>query len=302
MNKQRIALIVASVIGMLAVFMPWITIPFNNKLNGLNVGEGNVGYFALLFFAVSLLIALIGDKTKLLVTKTKYIAASAGLISVTIVGSYIISFQKKVGDIGNAGAPCELNALGNAFGMGNAFSKMTQGVTQAVAASVSIEFGVFLLIISGIAVYLISLFAKWFSNESDTKNNISKPFLIASLVFLAVALIVWPEATSMSPKAKAQEIPAAAGTWLKLQDAYSMENDRFGSNDEIGYTPPQSNYFCYVSGIISRNEAVWKATARGSIGDCTDGVWIIIKNKTNVETQIKGTNCAELTPSFKNLK
>jgi len=123
MNKQRIALIVASVIGMFAVFMPWITIPFNNKLNGLNVGEGNVGYFALLFFAVSLLIALIGDKTKLLVTKTKYIAASAGLISVTIVGSCIISFQKKVGDIGNAGAPCELNALGNAFGMGNAFSR-----------------------------------------------------------------------------------------------------------------------------------------------------------------------------------
>jgi len=79
MNKQRIALIVASVIGMLAVFMPWASIPIVGTLNGLKAGgegSGTIGYLTLLFFAVSLLIALIGDK-KLLVAKTKYISAFA---------------------------------------------------------------------------------------------------------------------------------------------------------------------------------------------------------------------------------
>ncbi|MDR2581356.1 MAG: hypothetical protein LBC85_10245 [Fibromonadaceae bacterium] len=296
MNKQKIALVIACGVGILAVFMPWASFPIMGTFNGMKAGSENIavgiGGLNILFLAVALLIALVGNKTKSLGSKIKYIAASAGLISITIIVYFAVSFNQQIGSIG---IPCE-----DFFGLG-------RNVTQAVTASISIEFGLYLAIIAGIGVYLISLFPNWFGDESDKIT--SKPKMIFLIVSLVVLLVTSLMASGMSPKAKATEIEAAAKVWLKLQEAYSMETMRFGSNKEIGYTSPQSsNSFCYESGITSANTAVWKATARGSLGNCKDGVWIITmtynsrSSETKIETKITGANCEELTPNFKNLK
>lgn len=47
-------------------------------------------------------------------------------------------------------------------------------------------------------------------------------------------------------KAKAAEVPVAAGTYISLQDAYISEGIALGSWKEIGYGAPSSQNFSYT--------------------------------------------------------
>lgn len=130
---------------------------------------------------------------------------------------------------------------------------------------------------------------------------------------IGVAVIVIPKLFSMSPKAIASEVGPAAGTWLKLQQAYTAETDMAGSNAQIGYTPPgasspsntsETEYFYYETGIASDKTAIWRATAKKNIGECKDGVWTVIYDADNmtIEGSVTGAGCEELTPNFKNIR
>lgn len=67
MHKQRVAIIITSVIGMLATFLPWVKAMNdmgNIAVNGTHEVVGRVGWFTLLLFGITLIMVLIGDKRK----------------------------------------------------------------------------------------------------------------------------------------------------------------------------------------------------------------------------------------------
>jgi hypothetical protein len=147
MNNQRIALAIAAGLGMLAIFMPWVNIPLLGAINGTQI-PGGYGWLPFAVFAIPLIIAFLGDRAKPLITNIKYVAAVPGLINAIVAIVEIIKLKQKMK------APDD-----DLFG-------------QALSSVVSIGFGVYVIIIAGVSVCLISLFAKWFGNyEAPTEKN-----------------------------------------------------------------------------------------------------------------------------------
>jgi uncharacterized protein with FMN-binding domain len=112
-----------------------------------------------------------------------------------------------------------------------------------------------------------------------------------------------------SPKEMVSELGPVAGVWSKLQQAYSMETGKAGSNAQIGYTPPgasspsntgETRYFRYEASVTSAKTAIWKATAKRAIGECKDGVWTVTFDADNMTSKgsVTGARCEELTPNF----
>jgi len=66
MHKQRLAIIIASVIGILSVFMPWANVPIRGSINAMEqFGDaGSFGVKIILLFAVPIVLAFLGDRTK----------------------------------------------------------------------------------------------------------------------------------------------------------------------------------------------------------------------------------------------
>lgn len=67
MHTQRVAIIIASVIGMVATFLPWvnaINALENISVDGTHEAVGRVGWFTLLLFGITVTLVLIGDKQK----------------------------------------------------------------------------------------------------------------------------------------------------------------------------------------------------------------------------------------------
>ena len=61
-----------------------------------------------------------------------------------------------------------------------------------------------------------------------------------------LAAIGVPKLFGSIAKAKAAEVPVAAGTYISLQDAYISEGIALGSWKEIGYGAPSSQNFSYT--------------------------------------------------------
>jgi len=59
MNKQRIAIIIPSFIGIIATFMPFVRI-WSNSISLIETGDGT-GYIIIIAFAISLIVALLGN-------------------------------------------------------------------------------------------------------------------------------------------------------------------------------------------------------------------------------------------------
>lgn len=60
-----------------------------------------------------------------------------------------------------------------------------------------------------------------------------------------------PKLFGMVAKAKASEVPVAAGSYTKLQDAFLAEKTALGNWKNIGYVAPgngNSSNFCYSQG------------------------------------------------------
>jgi len=133
MNKQRIALIIASGIGMLATFMPWVNVPIKGSVNGIdNIvrlgGAVPIGLPTLGLFAISIILAFLGNKAEPMTKKLK--------IPTGVLGTISAAFGIFLCIIG----PCEIY---------NCYSRL--------------GFGIYLVIFAGIGVCLISfLFPKIF--------------------------------------------------------------------------------------------------------------------------------------------
>jgi len=143
--------------------------------------------------------------------------------------------------------------------------------------------------------------------------------MVVIVIIGILAAIAIPKLFGMSAKAKAQEIPMAAGTYAKLQVAYIVERDYIGGNKRIAYLfPGQTTYgntsdvtnFTYGIGGVdtdvetTTNSAVWTAAPKNSLNDCPQGSpqWTVTVYYTAVVSPSVSGDCRSLTPNFENLK
>jgi len=144
--------------------------------------------------------------------------------------------------------------------------------------------------------------------------------MVVIVIIGILAAIAIPKLFGMSAKAKAQEIPGAAGTYTKLQTAYIIERGFIGGNKRIAYLfPGQTTYdntsdatpgFTYgVTGVdidieTTTGNAVWTAAPKNSLNDCPGGSaqWTATVYYTAVVSASVSDNCKSLTPNFETLK
>ena len=143
-----------------------------------------------------------------------------------------------------------------------------------------------------------------------------------------LAAVAVPKLFGMIAKSKASEVGPAAGTYVKLQDAYAAESNKLGTWKLIGYTAPgtkaddnefSSTVFKYTGGMneavelkaedAEAQEGAWSAEALTALNDCPSGAkWLIaVTGATNGVTYESSysasneSNCDPLTPNFKNI-
>lgn len=136
--------------------------------------------------------------------------------------------------------------------------------------------------------------------------------MVVVVIIGILAAVAVPKLFGMIAKSKASEVGPAAGTYVKLQEAYASEQDKIGSWTEIGYKSPagsstsgSTTNFTYAPGAAN---GTWTATSIVGLNDCAKGgVWSITAayasttgNVTSTPA-ISGTGCEELTPNFKKI-
>ena len=159
-----------------------------------------------------------------------------------------------------------------------------------------------------------------------TKKGFTLIELMVVIVIIGIlAAIAIPKLLGMTAKAKASEVGPAAGTWSKLQQAFSIEKTGYGSWQAIAYRAPgaastsepgETTNFTYnvgdagsltiEAGVETYPTVGWRAGAKGKIGDCSGGIWnaVFVNTINDVPEATNPTdpNCNGLTPNFTTLK
>jgi len=81
MSKQRKFILIAAAIGVISIFLPWITIGVFGVSNSIN-GFRSYGIVVFLAFAVAIVINILGDQTKTLDQTMWMVALAAGVVAV----------------------------------------------------------------------------------------------------------------------------------------------------------------------------------------------------------------------------
>jgi type II secretory pathway pseudopilin PulG len=157
--------------------------------------------------------------------------------------------------------------------------------------------------------------------------------MVVIVIIGILAAIAIPKLFGMSAKAKASEVGPAAGTWSKLQQAFLVESNNYGTDLKIAYVKPGATEatesktgtgsFVYETGpngglsgdgstssicpttTVCGKKANWTATNPVALGDCKAGVnWqaTLDIDKGNPEAGITDPKCEALTPQFGNLR
>ena len=164
-NPQRIAIAISAGIGILACFMPWASFPIVGAVNGAS-GDGLI--FAALL-VIPLLLVLLGHKTKQIEMKIKIASILVGIL-VVFCGIFmeIAEFNKK---IETAKQVSNSSIDKNSYGLDDSSKNIAKNVSNAVISSARIEFGLYLLIISGISVAACSGVDSLFQNSTNEKEK-----------------------------------------------------------------------------------------------------------------------------------
>ncbi|WP_288799645.1 prepilin-type N-terminal cleavage/methylation domain-containing protein [uncultured Fibrobacter sp.] len=146
--------------------------------------------------------------------------------------------------------------------------------------------------------------------------------MVVVVIIGILAAVAVPKLFGMIAKSKASEIGPAAGTYVKLQDAFVAERGTVVGNwNMIGYNMPTSQNFEFVGAISSETTALqglaktegWAASNKAKLNDCPTGKnWILSVQEAPAADAAKGSpikytaeynnansaNCSPLTPNF----
>lgn len=149
--------------------------------------------------------------------------------------------------------------------------------------------------------------------------------MVVIVIMGILAAVAVPKLFGMIAKSKASEVGPAAGTYVKLQDAYVAETGAYiGDWAKIGYQAPgsvtgttsqTSNFKYEQDGSYNQATAqltgsaiqVWKATNLLKLNDCAGSAANWALNVTGGTSgqytwgTHMGANCSVLTPSFQSL-
>lgn len=124
MNKQRLSILIVAGLGVLATFMPWVKAPIIGSISGTK-GDGWVTFF---LFAVPLVLSLIKDRSKAIKGLQLYGAVVPGVLAAIIGIWKVIDFNAAMSEMDD-----------------NPFAEL-------LAAGVSVEYGLYLVILAGLAL------------------------------------------------------------------------------------------------------------------------------------------------------
>ena len=162
--------------------------------------------------------------------------------------------------------------------------------------------------------------------------------MVVIVIMGILAAVAVPKLFGMIAKSKASEVGPAAGTYIKLQDAYVSEANKFGSWYLIGYIAPgaknasqtgESTSFKYFAGADpdidetsgvalstfgTTGKKVWGAVNTAALNDCAiptaealaNANWTIEAkaasngNSVLYKAEVK-TACKQLTPTFEDI-
>lgn len=152
--------------------------------------------------------------------------------------------------------------------------------------------------------------------------------MVVVVIIGILAAVAVPKLFGMIAKSKASEVGPAAGTYVKMQQAYISEAVAIGNWTIIGYKGPgtasttgsETTNFIYedvgnawtgnTTELSESSSALsWGATNKAKLNDCDKGQhWTVTVagSSTNAgeatfTTAVKTTDCEVLTPTFKSI-
>lgn len=141
--------------------------------------------------------------------------------------------------------------------------------------------------------------------------------MVVVVIIGILAAVAVPKLFGMIAKSKASEVGPAAGTYVKLQQAYAAESNAAGGWTLIGYTAPGTNgvttNFTYTGAIgadsstANATDSAWKAKPNVNLNDCasssswqvkvTPGAGGSVAFDATISESTAGA-CQALTPTF----
>ena len=157
-----------------------------------------------------------------------------------------------------------------------------------------------------------------FSKEPlmDKKNGFTLIEIMVVIVIMGIlAAVGVPKLFGMIAKAKAAEVPTAAGIYVRLQDAFVHNDHGIGSWKDIGYAAPgdgKTNNFEYGDCVVAKKEIDkdaesflgWSATNLSSLNECSArSAWGIVidpvtESTVDFKQVVSSQECASLTSNW----
>ncbi|MGB7785226.1 MAG: hypothetical protein WBL27_03910 [Salinimicrobium sp.] len=95
MSDQRIAIALLAVAGISSAFMPWVKVTSGEYI----LGTDDVGWICLGFFVVPLVLAFLGDRSRLLKGGSLYVAIAAALLAAGLGIWRILALDPGIGTV-----------------------------------------------------------------------------------------------------------------------------------------------------------------------------------------------------------
>lgn len=140
--------------------------------------------------------------------------------------------------------------------------------------------------------------------------------MVVVVIIGILAAVAVPKLFGMIAKSKASEVGPAAGTYVKMQQAYISEAMAIGNWTIIGYKAPgtgnKTTNFTYAGFMtdgtgntvaLSTSTVGWQAGNNAKLNDCNIGadnwkVTVVGTEGASEGTFTSTTSCTDLTPTF----
>jgi prepilin-type N-terminal cleavage/methylation domain-containing protein len=122
--------------------------------------------------------------------------------------------------------------------------------------------------------------------------------MVVIVIMGILAAVAVPKLFAQIQKSKASEVGPAAVSYVHLEEAYVVDQQKYGSFTDLCYEAPTS------TGLTYSEATGFKADAKGKLDKCGSGkdVWTVGVKVTNGKASYTPSdNCPVLTPNFKNI-